>query len=339
MKVQYEPKNWRELLGQIISDTHERQRVAHELGVRMITLSRWVSGESDPRPQNLRHLLNVLPEHRDLLLELISDEFEDFSISPVDDSSLEISSEFYTRVFSARGSTSESQRYWSICNLILGQALGQLDPDRLGMAITVVRCMVSSHSKKIRSLRESVGQGNPPWSGNLEQKGMFLGGESLAGYVVTTCRPAEIQNIKEDKSPLPAHQIKDEMSAAAHPILFAGRIAGCLLISSTQPYYFLSPARLSLIRDYANLIALAFKPEDFFDPSDIELLMMPPHDLQKEYFANFRQRVTQAMIKWPIHNLQAEQYVWEQLEEELLQVQLKESGESPTHATQQDNYV
>jgi transcriptional regulator with XRE-family HTH domain len=321
--MQQEPGDWHELLGMIISNTQERQRIAQELGVRAITLSRWVRGESEPRPQNLRHLLSVLqPDHRDLLLEMLGEEIKE-SQDVTDDTSREIPSEFYSRVLSARATTNETLRYWSISSLILQQALGQLDPDRLGLAITVVRCMRSAGEKKVHSLRESVGKGTAPWTGDLEQRGMFLGAESLAGYVVTTCRPAQLQNIQKDGLTLPAHQVEHEVSAAAHPILYTGRIAGCVLISSTQPDYFVSSARNTLIGNYANLLALAIEPEEFYDPQDIELMIMPPHTLQKEYFANFRQRVTQALRQKTMNNLQAEQYVWEQLEEELLQVQLE----------------
>ena len=321
--MRQEPGDWRELLGTIISNPHERQRIAQELRVRDITLIRWVKRESEPRPQNLRHLLGVLPEHHDLLIELLSKEFGEFhDDSVVDDTSREIPSEFYSRVFRARAETNETLRYWSISSLILQQALSQLDPGRAGLAITIVRCMASSGRRKIRSLRESVGKGTPPWAGDLEQKGMFLGAESLAGYVVTTCHEAQIQNILEDKS-LPAHQVEHEISAAAHPILYTGRIAGCVLISSTQPDYFISPARNALIGNYANLLALAIEPEEFYDPQDIELMIMPLHSVQKNYFATFRQRVTQSLTKMSMNNLQAEQYVWEQLEEELLQAQLE----------------
>jgi transcriptional regulator with XRE-family HTH domain len=318
--MQLEPQNWRELLGNIISDPHEKQRIAQELGVRTITLTRWVTGESDPRPQNLRHLLNVVPEERELLFELIGEEFEDFTAVSTDDSSKDIPSEFYGRVFSARSMTNESLHFWSICNLILQQAIGQLDPDRLGIAITVVRCMPPSNGNKIRSLRESAGQGTPPWSGDLEQQGMFLGAESLAGYAVTTCRPAAIQNIHEDRNLLPAHQIPHELSAAAHPILYTGRIAGCLLISSTQMNYFLSPARLALIECYADLVSLAFDTDEFYDPLDIHLYMMPSHEVQKQYSHDFRHKVTQVMREQSVHHRRAEELVWQQLEEELLQL-------------------
>lgn len=317
-----EPKDWRELLGWIIGDPAGMQRIVQELGVRDITVRRWIRGESEPRPQNIRRLLSALPEYRERLLELFSEEFDDFADLSLDDSHQEIPSKFYMQVFQMRGSIGQTQRYWSIANTIISQALSQLDPENLGLAVTVVKCMVSRDpARKILSLRESVGQATSPWPGNLEQKAMFLGAESLAGYVVSTCHGAEVQSYKEDKEALPGHQFELEQSAAASPILYAGRIAGCLLVSSIEPYYFLSPARLNLVADYAHLIALAFAPEDFIDPSRIELRLMPPHSAQKPYFDTFRKRLTDARIKLYEQKLDidAEQYVWEEIESELLQ--------------------
>jgi transcriptional regulator with XRE-family HTH domain len=325
--MQKQPETWRSLLKSIISDPHERQRLAEELGIKPITLNRWVNGESDPRPQNLRHLLTALPQQREQMLELIREErgFEEFTNAGFDDSAIDIPSAFYNRVFAARASIVESLRFWSICNLILQQAIGQLDPDRLGIAINIVRCMTPSpEDYKVHSLRESVGFGTHPWSGDLEQKAMFLGAESLCGYVASSCRPATNQNIDEMQSLIPAHKTEHEKSASVHPILFAGRLAGCLLVSSTQYNYFLPQSRLALIENYANLLALAFEPEEFYEPQDIELFVMPNQEDQKKYFSNFRQRVAKTMVdgarnKQPVNNIQAEQIVWQQLEEELLQ--------------------
>ena len=114
------------------------------------------------------------------------------------------------------------------------------------------------------------------------------------------------------------------ISAAAYPIMYTGRVAGCFLISSTQQNFFLSQTRLSLIQDFTDLLALAIEPEDFYDPGDIQLGIMPDHTIQKKYFANFRDRVTTAMImgtkeKRTLNSLEAEEYVWRQLETELLQ--------------------
>ncbi|HET8841209.1 MAG TPA: hypothetical protein VFN35_07060 [Ktedonobacteraceae bacterium] len=320
--LEKEPESWRELLARITHDQAGMQRIVQELGVRDITVRRWIKGESEPRPQNLRRLLGAVPEHRERFLEFFANDFEDFSDLPLDESYQEIPNKFYAHIFQLRGTISRSQRYWLLANTIISQALTQLDPENLGMAITVIRCMKVSNRKKIFSLRQSVGQGTTPWPGNLEQQAMFLGAESLAGYALENCRPAEVQNYKEDTSSLLSHQFELEQSAIAHPILCAGRVAGCLLLSSTQPLYFVLPLRQSLISDYAHLMSLAFDADDFVDPSLIELRIMPPHKEQKLYFENFRQRLINARIRLyeEKSDTDAEQCVWEEIERDILKL-------------------
>ncbi|MBV8823347.1 MAG: GAF domain-containing protein [Chloroflexi bacterium] len=325
-KDTHEAQTWRELLGIVIRDPRERQRIAEELGIRTITLGRWVSGESDPRSQNLRRLLEVVPQYREQLLDLIREEegFEEFAEKTQHDPSKEIHTEFYERILIALATSASHLRFWSICNLVLQQAMGQLDPERLGIVMWVICCMPpSGPHNKVRSLREIIGRGTPPWGGNLEQKGVFLGAESLAGNVVALLRPAIIENLDEEYS-LPATRMENEKSAAVYPILYAGRIAGVFLISSTQYNYFLPQFRSSLAQGYADLLALALDPEKFYAPKDIALCMIRSEQEQKKLFVNFRQRVANSMIEASrrgeyLNNLQADELVWRQLEEELLQ--------------------
>src|SRR5712691_5128751 len=191
-----DPSSWREMLGQIASTPTERERLASEIGVRPITLGRWISGESVPRPHNVRQLLQAIPpRHRLLFQRLLREEPELSSNSPIIDLSPDIPYSFIMQVLDARATTLDSLRFWTISRLVLQHALRRLDPDRLGMAITVVCCMPPDGHGKIRSLRESFGQGTPPWEGDLETKGMFLGAESLAGYAVMTCCPRTIHNL------------------------------------------------------------------------------------------------------------------------------------------------
>ncbi|GHO85002.1 GAF domain-containing protein [Dictyobacter formicarum] len=324
-----EARTWRELLGKIISDPKEKQHLIETLNVTSITFTRWVSGESDPRPQNLRQLINALPQrYQEQMRQLIKEEkgVAEIIAAPQEVSLKTIPSEFYARVLVARASIAENLRFWSTSHLILQQAIGQLDPERRGMSIWVVRCMPPSGPyKKVRSLRESVGLGTPPWVGNLEQTAMFLGAESLAGNVVTLCRPGIIQNLDKEHNLMPASRVEYEKSAAIYPILYAGRIAGVLLVSSTQIDYFLSQARTDLVQQYADLVALAFEPQDFYAPEDIALCVMPSHRQQKEYFSRFRQMVAETMLRaatknQPVNNQQADMLVWKRLEEELLQI-------------------
>ena len=78
-----------------------------------------------------------------------------------------------------------------------------------------------------------------------------------------------------------------------------------------------------LIEQYANLLALAFEPHEFYEPYQIELRVMPDQEEQKTHFANFRQRVANTMIeaarnRHPVSSVIAEEIVWCELEEELL---------------------
>ncbi|GLV59181.1 hypothetical protein KDH_60090 [Dictyobacter sp. S3.2.2.5] len=314
---------WREFLSSIISNTTERDRIASEIGVHAVTLNRWVSGESSPRPHNMRQLLRAIPKQQrsqlQALLEKYSSDVSDFDI---DTTAQEIPYKFIMEVLDARASIPDLLRFWSITRLVLQQALRQLDPEGVGMAITVVRCM-PPRDDKIRSLRESVGLGTPPWGGDLEEKALLLGAESLAGHVTVSCRLEQIGDLRANKTFLPAYQVEHEVSAVACPIMHACRVAGCLLLSSTQLDYFAPEARLSLVRGYTNLVSLAFNPDEFYDPEKIALHIMPPPPRQQEFFDGFRQRVLRRMQESSrserrLSSPEAEQLEWQEIEESLL---------------------
>src|SRR5579872_1894900 len=288
--------DWRELLKLIIQEPAIRKRIDNEIGKQAVNIKRWINGKAEPRVQNLKQLLNVIPEYRERFIELLGDDYADEFYSDFDDDTNEIPSMFIANVLSARARINREIRYWSLCRLILEQAIGQLDPDRLGMAITVVRCMKTQKYPYIRSLRESVASGTPPWPGNLDQQSMFLGAESLAGLCVSSCREVQNNDIRSN-SLLPAHQVEFELSAAAAPILLSGRIAGCMLVSSTQPNFFFSQSRLSFIRNYAHMLALAFEPHEFYESNDIRLQIMPLHTIQQEYFNSFHSRTLEIVTE------------------------------------------
>ncbi len=321
-----ETHTWRALLGTIISDGQERQRIANELGMNPMTLVRWANNETKPRVQNLQQLLRSVPiKYRESMIELLIADFPDLAHlikDPGDENALpEIPSTFYTSVLHAHATTSQQQRFWSISNLILQQALGQLDSNQLGMEITVAQCVPLGNTGKVRSLRERTGRGTRPWNTNLEQRAMFLGIESLAGYALTTLRLLAIQDRSERQILFSNSWIPFEESAVACPIMFEERVAGCLLVSSTRPHYFL-PFRQQLIQNYADLMVLAFEPGEFYAPQDIELLPMPLPEVQLSHISSLRQRISDVMLEsykrgHPINVLEAERMVWQRLEEEL----------------------
>ena len=327
----HKAQSWRTLLGIIINDPKEKQRILDELDITQITLTRWVNGSSDPRPQNLRQLVNALPQHREQLLDLLREEkgVADLASPLQDDSPKEIPSEFYEQVFISRASTTENLRFWSMCQLILQQAIGQLDTERQGIAIWVVSCMPpSGPHNKVRSLREVVGLGTPPWPANLEQTAMFLGAESMAGNTVTLCHPTISQNLDAEYHFLPFTRGEHEKSAAIYPILYAGRVAGVLLVSSAEYKHFVSQRRTTLIQHYADLIALAFEPEDFYAPEDITLGVMPPPEVQQKHFVNYRRMLVRNMDinssgHQRVNSIQADLRTWQKLEDELLKLPIE----------------
>src|SRR5437588_7466475 len=229
-----DPSSWQDLLKDIISDPVARERLASAVGVRPITLYRGATGESSPRPINLRQLLSALPyEQRNRMAALLEEEHFDVSVSSMSASLDELEFPFVRQVLDLRATTPDVVLFWTLCHKVFQHALRRLDPERIGMAIRVVLCMPPGNDGKIHSLRESVGQGTPPWRADLEQEAIFLGAESLAGYVVASCRPEAIQDLAKESHRLPAHRAEYELSATAVPILYANRVAGCVLISST----------------------------------------------------------------------------------------------------------
>ncbi len=314
---------WSTILQGIIKSPAERQRLSTALGVTTMTLSRWASGESKPQRPHLIHLVQVIhPNQRQELIDALEIVYPEIQSWLLEDSTEQIPSEFFAQVLSIRTTTTESLRFWRISEVVLKQALAQLDPSQLGMAVKLVQCMPPSLiDGKVRSLRERAGKGTPPWTADLEHDVLFLGLESLSGYAVEVRHIVNDDNLREDKT-LPAVQDEFEVSAAAAPIRFEGRIAGCLLASSTQEKYF-SQQRLNLLATFSDLISLAFDKSDFRHSNEIELRILPEPAIQRPILANFRQRVTakfqEAMTqRQQMSNFQIEQLAWQELETELL---------------------
>ncbi len=95
-----EQQTWRQLLGDIITDVQERKRLAAHLGVNPISLTRWAQNETNPRPQHLHGLTQIVaPQYRDRLSRLIEQDFPDLAdvgeAIENDDSTGKIPSDFY----------------------------------------------------------------------------------------------------------------------------------------------------------------------------------------------------------------------------------------------------
>lgn len=314
--------SWSHALQNIIKSTSERKRLASALGLSDMTLIRWANGESNPHRAHLIRLVQALqPHHREEILAALELNYPDIHLWLKDDTSDHISSDFFAQVLNVRTTTTESLRFWRISDMVLKQALLQLDPNNLGMAIKLIQCMPPLQDGKVRSLRERAGKGSPPWTTDLEHDVLFLGLESLSGYATESRHIVNDDNLSKSKT-VPAYQGDYEISAAAHPIRLAGRIAGSLLASSTQEAYF-SQQRLARLATFSDLIALAFDTADFYAPEQVELRFMPRPERQRPIIATFRQRVTRKFQETTrqgqrLSNVEVERQVWQEIEQELL---------------------
>jgi hypothetical protein len=281
----------------------------------------------------LYKLLDALnAQQRAHLLPLIEQEYPGFSLPTHTSASssnkkvVAIPVELYERVLHTSATISDRLRFSSLGDLILREALAQLDPSLLGMAVIVACCMPPS-AEKVRSLRECTGRGTPPWKSHLEEWSILLGAESLAGSAVISGRLQVNQDFKGRHSIAPGYQDRWERSAVAAPIMRSGNIAAVLLVSSMQLSYF-SPDYCRLIENYAELLTQAFAPADFYEPQHIQLGVMPFAEFQRPYVAQFQQRFKTVMMEHardeqPFTSLQAEQIAWQQIECELLQLPLQ----------------
>ena len=150
----------------------------------------------------------------------------------------------------------------------------------------------------------------------------------MAGNTVTLCHPTISQNLDAEYHFLPFTRGEHEKSAAIYPILYAGRVAGVLLVSSAEYKHFVSQRRTNLIQHYADLIALAFEPEDFYAPEDITLGVMPPPEVQQKHFVNYRRMLVRNMDinssgHQRVNSIQADLRTWQKLEDELLKLPIE----------------
>jgi hypothetical protein len=331
--------NWRELLASVLRNPREKQLLLEELKVRSITLTRWVNGETEPRQQNLQQLVKALTRYCDYLPELLKDETKTGDLAFLQAAKAKVSpripSEFYSRVLASRTYTPNHLRFWTLANMILRQAMDQLDPNHQGIAMWITRCMLmddegksgrtgrAEEGKVVRSLRVTLGyHANKPLD-HMEQEGMFLGIESAEGEALNVGHPIIYQNLQQAGILTPKTPVVEHCCAAICPIIYQGHVAGTFSVASMYDDYFLAPERAVLVEQYSEFLPLAFESTDFVARQDIMLNVLPDFDVQKRHFANFRQRVAEVMIEKlsqgkVISNIEAENIIWQKLEKELL---------------------
>lgn len=326
-----DPQSWRAILKRMIKPMGERQRLASAVGVVSMTLARWVSGESLPHKAHMLRLLHVVnPSLRDELMDALEIDFSDIRLLFQNEGVEQLASAFFSELLNIRATTSGPLLFHRMSQAVLDKAILLLDPHRLGMAITIARCMppTPEHQQKIYSLKELTGRGTPPWKSDLEPDSIFLGAESLGGYVTQKGYFSNVADLKTETR-RQTRRTEYEVSAAAFPILLSGSVAGCITASSTQLNYF-SKEYIELLEVFGYLASLAFENDEFYPLSSISLQMMPSQEAQTPVLGKFWGRVMdiqEAAIRQggSISNKEAEKQAWSEIEADLLAIALKRS--------------
>ena len=326
-----ERQSWRDLLGELTSDSIERQRIASAIGINPVTITRWVDNKSSPRIDNVRQLLDAVPQRREHLFALMQEEFPELATydqEPVE-SMQAIPPAFYARVMNAFASSPPILRAPTITSLILQQLIVHFDPSKKGIIAAIAQCVPPAPGQKVRSLRQVVERASS--EDRPEQQTLFLGAESQAGRAVMIGSPIMVQSLAEKERRYAIRYEPEEGSIATCPIMKADSTAGCLYVFVSRQNYF-TPEHVKLAQAYANLLILGFEESEFYSLSEIDLGMMPPLFLQLPFFSDFQTRVTRYMLQEQaecglITRPQAEQIIWKQIENELLHLPFSEFGE------------
>lgn len=330
------PQTWRELLSQRIANPRERERLAHALTVNAITLHRWAKGTSNPRPEKLQHLLEILSfKESDQLLRLFKKETSNY-LTLQDEimttKEITIPADFCTHILRMSRTMHKDFFFVTLCGSILNQAIKQFDPHLKGIAIIVAQCMPPSHGK-VRSLRETIGSGTSPWDSDLNQSFRLLGAESLAGNTFPDDGVKTNTDLSDPLNRAAGYRDQWEASAAATPIMRANEFAGVLLASSTQPDYF-DESLKDLLVQYAGLIATLFKTNEFYPIQHIALSALPSYAKQRLLLNNFQESVSRIMFEkarsqHPVTVTQAENLAWQDIESALLWKQDSSARKNP----------
>lgn len=294
----------------------EITRVAKEMDIAEITLSRWMSGSSMPRQMHLRRLVEVLPEYRGDLVYAIQQTFPDalygYEQTP---GKHEVSKETYHYVLTlARDIEADDERHWQVMHHIFETAMQQLDAERHGLAITYAKLM-SAHEDGVHSLREVVIRGQAPWPYDIENR-VFLGSTTLAGTAAMTQRLQTWDNLSDEER-LMVDIDEFERSAAACPVMHAGRIAGVLIVSSAQAGFFMDRIACQSVEEYALLMATGLSESDFYAPDILKLRPMPSLRWQRaEIGRSYTSRILAYAHKNRLSRQEAEQKVILEIEHE-----------------------
>ena len=315
------PRPFSMLLSSLIkNERSEILRIAGEMGVSDNTVYRWLNGTSEPRHSHMQRLLEVLSRTSPTPAPSPGPAAHTSGRGPMNNSvRWDVPKDIYRRVMEQAAITvDDASRRWHIIETIFEYALLHLDPERRGLALTYARLMPPHADGTIHSLYEAEMRGQAPWPFALDYKS-YLGSTTLAGAAAMLQRVHTWSKMDEDAR-TPVGLDENERSSCAAPVMRGGRLAGVLIVSSTQDDFVHNASVPRAVGDYAHLLAVSLLDSDFYDVSLIKLVPMPELNWQRERVARtYLNRVVEYARKQCLSFAEAEQKVLRDLENDFEQ--------------------
>lgn len=312
------PRPFSMLLSSLIKNERgEILRIAEETGVSDNTVYRWLNGTSEPRQSHMLRLLGVLSRTSPTPAPSPGPPAHAGGRGPMNSSvRWDVPKDIYRRVMEQAAITvDDASRRWHIIETIFEYALLHLDPEHRGLALTYARLMPPRADGTIHSLYEAEMRGQSPWPFALDYKS-YLGSTTLAGAAAMLQRVHTWSKMDEDAR-TPVGLDENERSSCAAPVMRGGRLAGVLIVSSTQDDFVHNASVPRSVGDYAHLLAVGLLDSDFYDISLIKLVPMPELNWQRERVARtYLNRVVEYARKQCLSFAEAEQKVLQDLEDD-----------------------
>jgi hypothetical protein len=253
---QFRILSWREVLKELCDTPQKKQEVAEKVGfVSIRTIDRWISGSTDPQKHEYIRNLAALSDE---LGELLEKQWpEAFSQQPTRLSieRITLPEEFRRRILHAYAHTSRNVQRWTIYQLVSTQMIAHLDPDQTGLMIVYARLEMDT----LHFLERS---GSSIWI--TRQVHSETCSEPWLVQAVKAARPFFVQSLPDAALSPPSCFVNADLiqSIGVFPLYRAGCLGGGILLASTKADFF-TPVRQTLIEEYAYLLALAFRDQDF----------------------------------------------------------------------------
>jgi hypothetical protein len=274
----------------------QKRTLASQLDVSLTTIARWISGENEPRSdQVVRDLADAVPSLRSALQAAFPSAF---IVDLHDQQYLQIPAAYARDIVKSRARTAATYTEYAITRDVYQKMASQLSSGLEGFMVLFSQCIKYENSPFVTALRVQVpGYGTGIWK-RQATRGFYLSNGSLSGICVSENRPAFYPEETAFTRDVPLIQVNRIKSAGAFPVTSRGKIAGALIVATTEETFF-SNARREIIEDYADFFALALLDHQFYDSKEIDLQDIPSLSHEMGMMKWFRHRIGVLQKEYP----------------------------------------